>query len=152
MPRVVCHGGAHGDRYAYAVRWRYYRHVALRAGVPFADADDAAQDIAIRIWRAGDPPFWRLVAKRAAVEAARRYGPRGRRNTRPRMVPIHEAHWVNYDETAIRDRLLDVELAWSGLTLKQRQAMRKWCRDERMTDAERMAAVNGRRKLQRLCA
>lgn len=134
------------------MRFGYYVQAARHAGVPSMFEEDAAQEIAIRVWQAGDPPYWRLVAKRSAVEAARRYGPRARHYTRPTMVPVEDAHWLSYDETAIRDRLLDVELAWAGLTLKQRQAMRKWCRDERMTDAERMAAMAGRRNLRRLCA
>lgn len=114
--------------------------------------EDAAQDIALRVWQAGEPPYWRLVAKRAAVEAARRYGPRGRHYTRPAIVPVETAHWLAYDQMAITDRLLDIDLAWSGLTLKQRIAVRKWSRDELLTDAERMAALDGRRKLQRICA
>lgn len=133
-------------------RFDYYRKVAFYAGVPSMWVDDAAQDIAIRLWLAGDPPYWRLVAKRGAIEAARRYGPRTRHGIYREIEPISDVHWTAYDEHAITERILDLEAAWVGLTKRQRVGLLKRARGDKPTDSERMGAVEGRRRLRQLCA
>lgn len=136
-------------------RQGYYITAARRAGVPRIWLEDAAQDIAIKVWRAGDPPYWRTVARRGAVDAARRYGPVRRTGTAraedwaamPPTAPLR----AQYDPGPAWDAILDLSAAWPRLTAIQRAGL---CRAVTRTnhDAGGWAAWSGRQALRRLTA
>lgn len=72
---------AEGER-----RRKYLLKSVLLAGVPPLFAEDAIQDVELRLWRHGRDEL--IVVRRAAIDAARRYGRRGRGSARPVFVGL----------------------------------------------------------------
>lgn len=113
----------------------HYAALAARQGVPSMWLDDAAQDIAIATWIAGDRRP--VVILRAAIDAARRYGPRDRRGRqRPEAVPLSLFIWRNdpdadpnpppqlaTDPWPAWERRQDVRTAWGRLTAQERRRL-----------------------------
>ena len=103
-------------------RFDYYRRAALNAGVPEMFADDAAQDIALRVWRSGRDDV--IIVRRGAVDAARRYGERSRSGKDRKTVALENAlHLHSPDSFHARERLLDLADTFSLLTQRQREAI-----------------------------
>jgi len=130
----------------YDRRIIYYRIVAGNVGVPLADRDDAAQDMLIRCWQSG----WKRgggFARRAAIDAVRRYGPYTRYGVaRARWVPLDDALKLHAPEHALV-ACMDVRRALGTLTGKQRQALSRSVAGRPMTDADSSHAYAARRKL-----
>ena len=99
----------------------YLAVAARRAGVPEMWIDDATQDIALRCWLAND---WRkIVVRRAAVDAVRRYGLHNRHGVSRETVEIDNSLPVRSDPYAAVDRALDVMAAWRRLTPAQQRIL-----------------------------
>lgn len=114
----------------------HYAALAERQGVPSMWLDDAAQDIAIAVWRAGDART--VITLRAAIDAARQYGPRDRRGRpRPAAVPLSRFQWgadddprplpwprqLTTDPWPALERRQDVRTAWGRLTAQERRRL-----------------------------
>ena len=110
----------------------YLVAAARNAGVPEMWVDDAAQDIAIRIWR-GRTRSASLDIRHGARNARDRYGTFRRRTDqrsdtiRPTTVLLPETIETPGDPYAIVDMLIDVRAAIAQLPPRQLEAVRRRC-------------------------
>ena len=129
----------------YDGRLTYYRRVAADVGVPDLWLDDAAQEMMIRWWRSG----WLEgsgIARRAAIDAVRRYGPRTMRGYRHTTEQLHDRLPAR-DEYGLVATLIDLRKAMRVLTTRQRQALSRSVAGRPMSAAESSHAYAARRKL-----
>ena len=122
----------------------YFLHAAYAHGVQEMWLEDAAQEIALEVWRTGRLVRW------IAIDVARRYGRHSRRGQSRTTVPIDDVELVGRDiaaETAIASDLLRRVLG--EVTPPQRTAILKKLRDEPMGHGERMRIYDARRRLER---
>lgn len=134
----------------------YFATAARRAGVPDNWLDEAVQDIAFRVWRAPDVD-WRVVVRRAAIDAAREYGWHTRMGGM-RLSPLTidwpypgYRHPFAHDDYEQVDKAIDMRLAWRKLTANQRRGILATMRGH-ATNLQQKHASLGRQKLRRLCA
>jgi len=133
----------------YDRRIIYYRIIAAGVGIPPADRDDAAQDMLIRWWQS-DYNMGGGFARRAAIDAARRYGPRTRRGEmRTEWLPLVAARTASVEAHDICMRV-DLQQAMRNLTLKQRDAIMLYAQRLPMSNLESAHAGYARRRLRRL--
>lgn len=127
------------------MRTGYYRAAARSAGVPTLWLEDAAQDIAIEAWRAGeDTP---TIVYRAAVDCARRYGPRTRRgHLKPLFVQLEAAAGLAVDDDW-RDAWRVIVETWPILSPRQRHALRRRVNGRPMSSLQSGHASAARRRL-----
>ena len=125
----------------------YIAAALAAAGVPALWADDAAQDIAVACWLAGDSGP--IVIRRRAIDAARRYGPRDRRG-RPRLqtVSLDECRDASMDAYAVVDATIDFIQALGRLTPPQRRHLLQ----RADTDSKRTMRGQVRRRLRAMVA
>lgn len=128
--------------------------MARQVGVPSIWLDDAIQDIQIECWRAGD--YRKIVIRRAAIDAARRYGPRNRYGTSRETEPVDGLSLLANDspehEAEVAADLAAVLAAIKGFSLRERTALTRSIRGTRQTDGDYTAAYRARQKLRRLVA
>jgi hypothetical protein len=130
-------------------RTLYYRAAARAAGVPDFWLDDAAQDIAFGAWRDGKERD-ALAIRRKAVDAARKYGPRSRRGTRPVTISLEAAGAASADDLIEQvDVRHALQAAIPGLTAQERLALRRRLAELPMSNAASARASAARRKLRR---
>ncbi len=128
-------------------RIRYYKAVARSIGVPNLFLSDAAQDIALRVWRAGEETS--AIVRHAAVDAARRYGYYNRdtrRDSRPLTAAGKAPQCVELEAEA-RIELAGVLGVLRGFTARQRGAVVRAVRGEH---ADSTALYQARQKLRGL--
>ena len=138
----------------------YYRYMAWVHGVPELWLADAAQDIAVPCWRRGNTNPGTI--RSAAIDAARRYGPRNRYgDLRPVTVPLETVHGLSLPETApsLGHRIEGLDLAQQikraarKLTLKQRMALSRRIRGLPMSVLDSTHTWAARKRLrEELCA
>ncbi len=122
----------------------YYAAAARREGVPELWCDDAAQDIALAVWLAGDGRS--IVVYRRAVSAARYYGS-GRKRQRPESVEL-SPNLAIPDFSALSDRIVDAQRAWARLTRCQRRLLSNAIMGRSTVSHQRITYI--RTKLRRL--
>ena len=152
------------------MRFAYYRKAAQNAGVPEMWLDDATQDIAIRCWRGGDDL---VVIRRAAIDAARHYGPHertSRLNERPAIISLEvlleATEFIGHAAQLGRDtqvlmgrsfcegmeRLVDFQRAWQQLPAFQRAYLRRasYSVDPQRRTSEYLQVYRARQRLRQL--
>lgn len=100
-------------------RLNYISKVVLTMGVPPLWIEDAVQDCEIKLWRAGRDDG--IILRRAAIDAARKYGRRSRYGDRPQQEPLDSIHPIRsdnegqipqltvLDSTDIINRMIDIQ-------------------------------------------
>ena len=129
-----------------AGRMSYYAVAARRAGVPDMWLEDAAQDIALRTWRASNDSV--MVVHAAAVDAARKYGRYGRSGYDRAAVDL-SAVVVAIDPWSSVDWCVDAKRALAKLLPHQRRSLAGWA-DPHPHNSEQVMRGQARRALKHL--
>lgn len=129
---------------------RYFLAAARNAGVPEMWCADAAQDIALACWLAGDDGP--IVVRRRAIDAARRYGYRRRDGSSRLPAPLHAIVHQAPDAFAVVDRIIDVYAAWRRLTAGQRRVLVERLRCDDWPNGHQVRVAQARRLLRALAA
>lgn len=132
---------------AYDRRMAYFRRIAADVGIAPADLDDAGQEMMIRWWQSGYHEG-SGIARRFAVDAVRRYGPRTRHGgVRAVCRPLGTAQGRGVLDLYEGLARLDIRRAARGLTQKQRTALRRWMAGLQMSNLDSVHVSTARRKL-----
>lgn len=105
-------------------RRKYLLKVVLRAGVPSMWAEDAVQDVEIRLWQNGfDHP---VVVTNAAIDAARKYGNYSKNGVSRITNELTENSKLADDHADMVAMVVDKVAAFNKIWREATDGQRKW--------------------------